>query len=107
MRISGGHKRMKVVIRPIQIQDVDSVRWYASDELVARTTDIPSPYPPDAAVFFVKDAIEGWKNKKHLIGRRSSPTLFRVDWPDGSTWKASIFLAGGAKFRKGDTKALL
>lgn len=57
---------MKVVIRPIQIEDVDSVRWYASDELVARTTNIPSPYPPDAAVSFVKDAIEGWKNRKHF-----------------------------------------
>ena len=57
---------MKVFIRPIRIEDVDSVKWYASDELVARTTNIPYPYPHDAAEFFVKDAIEGWKNRNQF-----------------------------------------
>lgn len=57
---------MKILIRPIKIEDVEVVRWYASDELVAKTTNIPSPYPENGAEDFVKDAIEGWKNRKHF-----------------------------------------
>ena len=57
---------MKVSIRPIAIEDVDTVRWYASDELVAKTTNVPYPYPYDAAESFVKDAIEGWEKRTHF-----------------------------------------
>lgn len=57
---------MKVSIRPLRIEDSEAVQRYASDELVARTTNIPHPYPKDGGEFFVKNALEGWENRTYF-----------------------------------------
>ena len=41
---------MEVSIRPLRLDDTEAVQQYASDELVARTTNIPHPYPKDGGV---------------------------------------------------------
>jgi RimJ/RimL family protein N-acetyltransferase len=57
---------MEVSIRPLRIGDSEAVQRYASDKLVARTTNIPHPYPKDGGESFVKNAVQGWENRKHF-----------------------------------------
>ena len=38
-------KHIEVTIRPLRLSDAAAVQSYASDERVARTTNIPQPYP--------------------------------------------------------------
>ncbi len=52
-----GHMTPTVTIRPLEAGDADAVQRYASDELVARTTTIPSPYPEDGGIQFVQACI--------------------------------------------------
>ena len=54
----------EVTIRSLRLGDEPAVQRYASDELVARTTTIPEPYPEDGAAGFVKHAIEARLKRK-------------------------------------------
>ena len=47
-----------VSIRPLELTDAPAVQRYASDERVARTTNIPQPYPDNGAEQFVKQCLE-------------------------------------------------
>ena len=47
-----------VSIRPLELTDAPAVQRYASDERVARTTNIPQPYPDDGGEQFVKQCLE-------------------------------------------------
>ena len=53
-----------VTIRPLRLSDAEAVQRYASDERVARTTTIPSPYPVDGGETFVKEAVEAHANEE-------------------------------------------
>ena len=53
---------LEVTIRPLQHSDAAAVQRYGSDELVARTTRIPEPYPADGGETFVKEAVEARAN---------------------------------------------
>ena len=56
---------IKITIRPFKIEDAEAVQWFASDELVNRTTNMPYPYPKNGGLTFVKASMEGWLNKKN------------------------------------------
>ncbi|MBT3342638.1 MAG: GNAT family N-acetyltransferase [Gemmatimonadetes bacterium] len=49
-------------IRPLQLDDVEAIHRFASDELVARTTTTPHPYPEDGASTYVRQCIDDWEN---------------------------------------------
>ena len=51
-----------VTIRPLELGDVEAVQRYASDELVARTTTTPHPYPDDGAITYVRQCLEDWES---------------------------------------------
>ena len=55
---------LEVTIRPLQHSDAAAVQRYGSDELVARTTTIPEPYPADGGETFVKEAVEARANEE-------------------------------------------
>ena len=60
--ISRDNRTGGVTIRPLQLSDAEAVQRYGSDELVARTTRIPDPYPADGGETFVKEAVEAHAN---------------------------------------------
>lgn len=60
------------------MEDAEVVQWYASDELVARTTNTPHPYPKDGGLSYVKDAIEGWKKRTHFKFKDEPARRFRL-----------------------------
>lgn len=47
-----------VDIRPLEESDAEAVQRHASDELVARTTTIPWPYPENGGIEFVRSCIK-------------------------------------------------
>lgn len=49
---------MEVTIRPLELYDAEAVQRYASDERVAATTTIPSPYPEGGGEVFVRKCLE-------------------------------------------------
>lgn len=51
-----------VSIRPLELDDAASVQRYASDERVAASTTIPSPYPEDGGETFVSKCLESRRN---------------------------------------------
>jgi RimJ/RimL family protein N-acetyltransferase len=47
----------QIRIRRITEQDAPNVFEYASHELIAATSNVPHPYPRDAAIAFIREAI--------------------------------------------------
>ena len=55
-----------VSIRPIELGDAKNVEKYASEEQLARTCNVPHPYPENGGEFFVKQRIESREKKKQF-----------------------------------------
>jgi [ribosomal protein S5]-alanine N-acetyltransferase len=48
----------QIRIRGITEQDESNVYDYASHELIAATTNVPHPYPREAAIVFIREALQ-------------------------------------------------
>ncbi len=57
-------KHIEVTIRPLRLSDAAAVQRYASDERVARTTNIPQPYPENGGETFVRRSIRAHRNRE-------------------------------------------
>lgn len=57
---------LDVSIRPIESGDAEAVQRYASDEQLARTCNVPHPYPENGGEHFVKQGIEDRQKKKRF-----------------------------------------
>ena len=57
---------MKVTIRPVQLSDAIAVQRYASDEKLARTCNVPHPYPDNGGELFVKRSVEARRNRERF-----------------------------------------
>ncbi len=57
-------EQLEVTIRPLQYSDAAAVQQYASDERVARTTNIPQPYPENGGETFVRRSIRAHRNRE-------------------------------------------
>ena len=52
------HNPQKITIAPIGPEHIESIQELAADPALARTTNLPDPYPPDGAERFVAKVIE-------------------------------------------------
>jgi ribosomal-protein-alanine N-acetyltransferase len=52
-----------ITIRPILLEDAESVQKYASDSKLAATCNVPHPYPSDGGISFVERSIHARKEK--------------------------------------------
>ena len=57
---------LDITIRPIESGDAEAVQRYASDEQIARTCNVPHPYPENGGERFVKQGIEDRQKKKRF-----------------------------------------
>ena len=57
-------EHIEVTIRPLRYSDAAAVQHYASDERVARTTNIPQPYPENGGETFVRRSIRAHRNRE-------------------------------------------
>jgi len=64
---------MNVTIRPIDLTDAAAVQRYASDERLARTCNVPHPYPKDGGEAFVRRCVEA------RLRRERFPSAVLVD----------------------------
>lgn len=55
-----------VSLRPIVLEDVDSVQRYASDARLAATCNVPHPYPSDGGQIFVERCIYARKSRQRF-----------------------------------------
>jgi RimJ/RimL family protein N-acetyltransferase len=49
---------MKITIRPIEVGDAAAVQRYAAEEKLARTCNVPHPYPENGGEWFVMSRVE-------------------------------------------------
>jgi len=49
---------MRVTLRPIALADAPSVQRYAADERLARTCNVPHPYPDNGGAWFAKRSVD-------------------------------------------------
>lgn len=57
-------KQIEVAIRLLRLSDAVAVQYYASDERVALTTNIPQPYPENGGETFVRRSIRAHRNRE-------------------------------------------
>ena len=57
---------MNVTIRPVRLSDSANVQRYASDERLARTCNVPYPYPEGGGKLFVERAVEDLRLRKRF-----------------------------------------
>jgi RimJ/RimL family protein N-acetyltransferase len=57
---------MKVTIRPIELTDAGAVQRYAADEKLARTCNVPHPYPENGGEWFVKRSVEARQKRERF-----------------------------------------
>lgn len=57
---------MKIKIRPIEVGDAAAVQRYAAQEKLARTCNVPHPYPENGGEWFVKRSIEARLKREHF-----------------------------------------
>ena len=53
----------KITIRPIELKDAADVQKYAAEEELARTCNVPHPYPNNGGEFFVNRSIESRQSR--------------------------------------------
>ena len=57
---------LKITIRPIELGDAAAVQKYAADEKLARTCNVPHPYPENGGEWFVKRRVEDRQKRKRF-----------------------------------------
>jgi ribosomal-protein-alanine N-acetyltransferase len=57
----------QIRIRGITEEDESDVYEYASHELIAATTNVPHPYPRDAVIVFIREAIQNAANREVFV----------------------------------------
>lgn len=57
---------MKTTIRPIELKDATDVQRYAAEEMLARTCNIPHPYPNNGGEWFVNRSIESRQRRERF-----------------------------------------
>jgi len=55
-----------VTIRPIELSDASDVQRYASDARLARTCNVPHPYPQDGGEQFVRRSVDVRRNRERF-----------------------------------------
>lgn len=50
---------MSVRLSPVELADAETIQELASDPVLAETTNLPSPYPPDGARRWIEGALSG------------------------------------------------
>ena len=77
---------MNVSIKPLEIGDAEAVQRYASDKQLARTCNVPHPYPEDGGEGFVKQGIEDRQKKKRfpsaILLNRDFVSIIGLNDPD-------------------------
>ena len=53
----------RVLMRPLEESDAESILKYVGAPEIAAGTFVPHPYPPEAALEFVKKTQKGWQDK--------------------------------------------
>jgi len=57
---------MKITIRPIELGDAAAVQRYAADEELARTCNVPHPYPDNGGEEFVGRSVEARSKRERF-----------------------------------------
>jgi RimJ/RimL family protein N-acetyltransferase len=57
---------MKITIRPIELGDAAAVQRYAADAELARTCNVPHPYPENGGEWFVKRSVEARQKQERF-----------------------------------------
>jgi ribosomal-protein-alanine N-acetyltransferase len=57
---------MRITIRPIELSDGAAVQRYAADEKLARTCNVPHPYPDNCGEEFVKASVEARQKRERF-----------------------------------------
>lgn len=55
-----------VSLRPITLEDANSVQHYASDARIAATCNVPHPYPSNGGQLFVERCIQATKSRQRF-----------------------------------------
>jgi RimJ/RimL family protein N-acetyltransferase len=107
--------RPQIVIRPLQLNDVQSIYQNVKDKAIVRyTINIPHPYRKTDAVEFIRKSEKGWKEKSayvfgiELKGKKKIIGVVSLDRIDKRNKNCELgYWLGKNYWRKGITSAAI